>query len=77
MNIEQLFDRGRVAYLATFEASEAERMIGTTPTLAVVTRNDFVTFPELCLEALQTRPSLYILTSEGTLYAMLCRHRFP
>lgn len=76
MTIEQLFARGRAAYLATFETSKADRMIGTTPSLAVVTREDFLTFPDLCLEALEMRPSLYILTADGDIRAMLCRHRF-
>lgn len=76
MKIEQLYDRGRLAYLATFSEEGAERLIGTTPSLAVVTRADFVMFPELCLEALQQRASLYMLGHDGSITAMLCRHQY-
>lgn len=76
MTLDKLFERGRLEYLSRFDEAARKRLVGATPTLAVVTRADFIAHPALCLLALESRASIYILGSDGSFEALLCRHRY-
>lgn len=75
MTIEELVARGRVAYLAFADRYYEDRPVGAE-TLFVVTREDFIRHPALCLDALRVRASLYVLDTGGSIQALLCRHSF-
>lgn len=76
MTLDELVERGRVAYFRWAHEQRRAKQLGTE-SFFVVTRADFLLYTAVCLTALKLRSSLYILGEDGAIDALLCRHRLP
>ena len=73
--MDALIARGRIALAGYVDKAypKNDPPIGSK-TLAVVTREDFLAHPGVCLDFAIAKRSLYILEPSGAIVALLCRH---
>lgn len=74
--MQALIARGREAHHTHLKAAftKATRPMGSED-LIVITRADFVAHADLCLEYVVVHRSLYVLGRDGSIVALMCRHK--
>ncbi len=77
LTIDAMIARGRAAFEAYVRGiyPVTDRPVGADH-LAVVTSQDFIAEPALCLRYVAADRPLYVL-EDGAVYALLCRHHMP